>query len=123
MTGAAPGTITLRTAIAASVCAAAINAIYVVADTEPAPLLSTFVSFGPVVTTVLWLHQDARRHKIAEVLDFGWFFMMFWIFVVPWYAFKSRGRAGWRLLIGLVALIVLPALTRVVLTWALGRQG
>ena len=122
MTGTAPGTITLRTAIAASICASAITAIYVVAGTEPAPLLSTFVNFGPLVTTVIWLHQDARRHKIAEVLDFGWFFMVFWVFVVPWYAFKSRGRAGWRLLIGLVALIMSPSVTGVLLTWALGRQ-
>jgi hypothetical protein len=33
---------------------------------------------------------------------FVWFA---WPVVIPWYAFKSRGRRGWRLLLGLIALI------------------
>ena len=123
MTGTAPGKLTLGIAIAAAVCCSAIVAIYVLMDTQPVAVVDTFVRLAPVIAVILWLHQDARRRKIAEVVDFGFLLLIFWPFVIPWYAFKSRGRAGWRLLIGLVALIMSPSVTGVLLTWALGRQA
>jgi hypothetical protein len=34
--------------------------------------------------------------------------------LIPWYAFKTRGRSGWRLAAGLFGLIAAPYLTAIV---------
>jgi hypothetical protein len=123
MTDPAPGTATLRTAIAASAFCSATAGLYAGASIEPAPIVSIFVVYAPIVTVILWLHQDARRRRIAEVLDFGFFLLLFWPFVIPWYAFKSRGRGGWKLLVGLIALALAPSLTIWMVSWAVARQA
>ena len=37
--------------------------------------------------------------------DWGLFLLLAWPVVIPWYAFKTRGRRGWRLTAGLFGLI------------------
>jgi hypothetical protein len=123
MTDPPTGTTTMGTAIAAAVFCSATGAIYVAASIQPAPIVWLFVSYAPLVTVILWLHQDARRRKIAEVLDFGFLLLVFWPMVIPWYAFKSRGRRGWRLLLGLIALIMAPHLTAWIVGQTLNRQS
>jgi hypothetical protein len=47
--------------------------------------------------------------------------------VIPWYAFKTRGRSGWRLAIGLFGLIgaayISELVIAVALNAALGPRG
>jgi hypothetical protein len=43
--------------------------------------------------------------------------MVFWPFAIPWYAFASRGRGGWKLLLGLMALLGAPIVTIAILAW------
>jgi hypothetical protein len=44
----------------------------------------------------------------GAVQDWGYFLLLAWPVVIPWYAFKTRGRSGWRLTAGLLGSI-LPA--------------
>jgi hypothetical protein len=69
------------------------------------------------MTVILWVCEDARRRGIGAVHDFGFFLMLFWPVVIPWYAFASRGRGGWKLLLGLIALIGSAPLTIAILAW------
>ena len=57
------------------------------------------------MAVILWLQQDARRTGVGSVHDLGYFLLLAWPIVIPWYAFKTRGRSGWRLAIGLFGLI------------------
>jgi hypothetical protein len=95
----------LRTAkIIALFCALA-AAVYGAAQAEPSPWVSLFFSFGPLLAVVLWLQKDAKQTGVGSVLDLGFFLWVAWPIVIPWYVFKTRGRAGWRLVVGLFALI------------------
>ena len=106
----------LRIAIATTTFCSVLLPGYVVSGIEPAPFVEWFLEFGPLLTVILWLIQDAQRRSIGAVQDLGFFLMLFWPIVIPWYAFASRGRAGWKLLIGLVALIAAPTVTAM-LAW------
>jgi hypothetical protein len=79
-------------------------ALYSVAQTEPLPAVQLFLSSGPLMAVVIWLQKDARRTGIGVVLDWGYFVLLAWPVVIPWYAFKTRGRSGCRLAIGLLGL-------------------
>jgi hypothetical protein len=108
-------------AIAAAFCSVT-TALYANAGVEPAPIVESFLSGGPTMMVVLWLSQDARRRRIAAVTDLGFFLMLFWPCVIPWYAFKSRGGAGWKLLLGLLAIILASPLTGLILYWWRANQ-
>ena len=53
------------------------------------------LGFGPALAVAAWLAADARRTHVAAVYDAGWLFAMSWPVVIPWYALRTRGRAGW----------------------------
>lgn len=102
-----PKNTTLLVAIANALFCALVTVLYVLARREPAPVVSTYLLIAPAITTVLWLQQDARRHHVGPVQDWGFFIWFGWILLLPWYAFKSRGRRGWLFLVG-VALLWIP---------------
>jgi len=54
---------------------------------------------------VLWLERDAHRTGVGAMHDFGFFLWFAWVVVIPWYSLKTRGPRGWRLCLGLFALI------------------
>jgi hypothetical protein len=43
--------------------------------------------------------------------------LLAWSVVIPWYVFKTRGRAGWVLLVGLMRLIMSAAVARIAVPW------
>lgn len=49
--------------------------------------------------------QDAQRTGVGAVQDWGYVLLLAWPVVISWYAFKTRGRKGWRLTAGLLGLI------------------
>ncbi len=55
-----------------------------------APLSSIFVS----MSIVAWFWEYSRCHRIAWVLDMGWFLLAAWIIIVPYYLLKREGRRG-----------------------------
>lgn len=113
----APHDITLRVAILTAISCSAATAIYSLAQLEPSPIVSTLLAFGPAITVILWLQNDAHRTGVGDVQDLGMFLWFAWPVVIPWYAFKSRGPAGWRLLLGLLALICSVWVTQLVVAW------
>jgi hypothetical protein len=109
-----PGNLTLTVAILASVVGSLAAGVYAAAGTEPSPVVALFLSFAPLFAIVLWLQGDAARTGVGAVHDLGWFLLMAWPIVIPWYAFRTRGPAGWRLIVGLLGLIVAPYVTALV---------
>ena len=103
-----------------------VAAAYVLAQAEPSPVVTLFLSAAPTFAVVIWLQRDAARTGVGSVLDLGYFLLLAWPIVIPWYAFKSRGGAGWRLALGLLGLILAPYATALVLGelfWRLGADG
>ena len=97
--------ISLRTARVTALFCALAAGVFAASEADASPLASLFLSWGPLLTVILWLQKDARRTGVGYVLDLGLFLWIAWPIVIPWYALKTRGRAGWRLLFGLFALI------------------
>jgi hypothetical protein len=96
--------ITLRVAkLTAAFCSLA-AATYGATQAEPSPSIAWFLTSGPLLAVIIWLQKDARRTRVA-VLDWGYFLVIAWPAVIPWYAFRARGRSGWRLTAGLFGLI------------------
>jgi hypothetical protein len=111
--------ITLWTAKVTAVTCSIAAAVYAAGQLEPSPVVTLFLSGGPLIAVILWLQKDARRTGVGAVQDLGLFLWIGWPLVVPWYAWKTRGRAGWRLALGLVALILSAYVTSAVVPWLL----
>jgi hypothetical protein len=101
-----PKDITLGVAKLTAVFCSLAAALYVATQSEPSPAIAYFLSFGPLLAVIIWLQKDARRTGVGTVQDWGYFLLLAWPVVIPWYAFKTRGRSGWRLTLGLLGLIV-----------------
>lgn len=61
---------------------------------------------APATAVILWLVKDARRTGVGAVIDLGYFLVLAWPIVIPWYALKTRGSKGWPL-IGLLFGLIL----------------
>jgi len=109
---------TFRIATLAAVFSSFVSATYTATNSEPAPLAALFLSFGPLFFVVLWLQQDARRTGVGAVQDWGYFLLLAWPFVIPWYAFRTRGRGGWRLMMVLFSLIGAAYMTSALAAYA-----
>ena len=97
--------VTLRVAKLAALFCSLCAALYAATQLEPSPAVALFLTSGPLLAVLLWLQKDARRTGVGAVQDWGYFLFLAWPVVIPWYAFKTRGPSGWRLTVGLLALI------------------
>ena len=66
-------------------------------QSEPPPVVWIFITFGPLLAVAVWLQKNARRTGVADVQGWGLILWIAWPIAVPWYAFTSLGRPGWRL--------------------------
>jgi hypothetical protein len=89
--------------ITAAFCSVA-AALYGAAQVEPLPIVGIVLTAAPVIAVILWVQADARRTGVAAVLDLGLFLWLTWPATIPWYVFKTRGRGGWKLVLGLLAI-------------------
>ncbi|HEY1269108.1 MAG TPA: hypothetical protein VGH16_17750 [Candidatus Binatia bacterium] len=108
----------LRTAKVTALLCTVTAAIYGAFQIEPSGLIALFFWFGPLVSVILWIQNDAKKNSVGAVLDLGCFIYITWPITIPWYVFKTRGRAGWRLLLGLCVLIISADLG-----WMIGAWG
>jgi hypothetical protein len=106
-----PNDLMLRTAALTAVLCSSISGVYVLNELEPSTSVVYFLFLAPLIAVILWLQKDARRTGVATVQDWGFFLWLAWPLLIPWYAFKTRGRAGWRLLVGLTAIILSAYIT------------
>src|SRR5262245_37469485 len=97
--------VSLRPAVVTALFCTLASGLLTAARLEPLPIVSLFFSVGPLIVVILWLQADAHRTRVGAVHDLGLFLWFAWAVVIPWYAWKTRGRAGWRLALGLFALI------------------
>ena len=97
--------ITLGVAKLAALFSSLGAALYAATQAEPSPVVALFLTSGPLMAVLLWLQKDARRTGVGAVQDWGYFLFLAWPIIIPWYAFKTRGPSGWRLMMGLLALI------------------
>jgi hypothetical protein len=93
--------------ITAAFCAA-VAALYTLAEIEPSPVVTLFVALAPSLAVIMWLQRDARSAHLSLVHDWDLFLWLAWPVLLPWYAFKTRGRRGWVLILKLVALVCAP---------------
>jgi hypothetical protein len=107
--------ITLWTAVLTALCCAIMTALYVAAQMEPIGI----VLLLPRIAVFVWLEKDARRTGVGAVQDWGFFLFLAFPVLIPWYALKTRGRAGWALLVALFGLIYSPDLTGHTIAWLL----
>ena len=109
--------ITLRVAKVAALFCSLGAALYAATRAEPSPVVALFLTSGPLVAVFLWLQKDARRTGVGAVQDWGYFLFLAWPVLIPWYAFKTRGPSGWRLTVGLLALIWATNISRFVVAF------
>lgn len=107
------------TSLACSICAA----IYAGVGLDPSPIIQFLLTFWPLLTVIMWLQKDAQRTQTVGLLDWGLWLWVGWPIVIPWYGFKTRGRQGWRLVLGLIALILAPYIVGASVAWALYGMG
>jgi len=91
-----------------SLACALLGMLYTVADIEPSPLVSMFLSVAPVAAVLWWVYRDARGRGVLGVFDWGFFFLAGWPFMLPWYLVRTRGRQGWSLLAELFGAVLMP---------------
>jgi hypothetical protein len=116
--GGSSADITLRVAkFAALLCS--LMAAYAALQIEPNPVMGLLLTSGPAIVVILWLQKDARRTGVGAVQDLGYFLWLAWPFVIPWYAFRTRGRSGWKLAAGLFGLIMASYATWIVVAYGL----
>jgi hypothetical protein len=72
-------------------------AAYGALDLVPSPAMALLLGWGPAIAVAWWLAADSRQYRLLRVYDVGLFFYVTWPFTLPWYAWRSRGRAGWSL--------------------------
>jgi hypothetical protein len=106
--------ITLSVARLAALFCSLAAAVYAATQIEPTPIVALGMSGGPLLAVMLWLQKDAQRTGTGVVQDWGYFLLLAWPVVVPWYAFKTRGRKGWWLTSGLLGLIGSPYISSIV---------
>jgi hypothetical protein len=111
--------VTLMVAKLAALFCSVAAIVYAVAQIEPQPVAALFLSGAPVLAVILWLQKDAHRTGVGAVQDWGYFLFLAWPAVIPWYAFKTRGPSGWRLLVGLFSLIAAPHISWIAAAYAL----
>jgi hypothetical protein len=111
--------ITLSTSKTMSLVCSIVAGTYAVVGLEPSPFIVTVLTMGPSISVILWLQKDAQRARTPGVLDWGLFLWYAWALLIPWYAWKTRGRAGWRLATGLIGLIVAPSIVGAAALWLL----
>ena len=99
----------LRPACITSVLFSLMAATYAVIGATPSPLMSLGFSFAPLFAQAAWVRRDARVWRVPLSYDWGFFMLAAWPVFLPWYAFATRGRAGFRLAAGLVALLAGPS--------------
>jgi hypothetical protein len=65
------------------------------------------------LSLVAWFSLYSRERGVPWVMDMGWFLIVAWIVVIPYYILKREGRAG----LGRVGLFCLTWFA----AWATGR--
>jgi hypothetical protein len=109
------GTASLRALLITSGVCAAIAALYALARLPENSLVILVTTLAPIVAAANWIRADARARNIGLVHDLGFFLLIAWPVVIPWYAVKTRGRHAWPMALVLLLVIASPMLVPAVI--------
>jgi hypothetical protein len=100
----------MRTAKMSAIVCASAGMLYGLAGVQPSEPAQTLLSAIPMLAVVMWLERAVNRASGGVIIDLGWFLWNGWIIAIPWYAWKTGRRSGWRVMVVLLALILSPYL-------------
>ena len=86
-----------RTFVIVAVICGLIGAAYSAASAAPPLGLKLLLILLPLFAAARWFRADAHQHGMTLIFDWGFLGYFIWPFYLPWYAFRTRGLAGWRL--------------------------
>ncbi len=110
------GTASLRPLLVTSGVCAAIAALYALPPLPENPLVIIITTLAPMVAAANWIRPDARARRVGLVHDLGFFLLIAWPVVIPWYAVKTRGRHAWPMALVLLLVIASPMLVPAVIS-------
>lgn len=67
------------------------NATYFAFGAEPSGAFELLSMFGFFWLMGGWITDDNKQHGVKWVYDLGFFLYLAWIFIIPFYLFKTRG--------------------------------
>ena len=103
-------TASMRAFAAISVLCGLMGMAYGFTNAEPNPGLGFLLSLLPLVAAALWFQANARLRGMTLVHDWGLLGYIIWPVYLPWYAYRTRGRRGWRLALQVFAGVLAPQL-------------
>jgi hypothetical protein len=110
------GTASLRPLLITSGVCAAIAALYTLPPLPANPLVIFVTTLAPTVSAANWIQSDAQARRVGLVHDLGFFLLIAWPVVIPWYAVKTRGRHPWPMALALPLVIASPVLVPAVIS-------
>ena len=103
-------TASLKTLVGTVLVCAAFVMVYGILGRPPHPFIQLVGYVAPLVAGISWLKADARARHVPLVHDMGLFLWIAWPVLIPWYAFKTRGRHALPLALLVMVAIITPAL-------------
>lgn len=92
-----------RTFVIVAVICGLIGAAYSAASAAPPLGLKLLLILLPLFAAARWFRADAHQHGMTLIFDWGFLGYFIWPFYLPWYAFRTRGRRGWRVALAIFA--------------------
>ncbi|HKO96562.1 MAG TPA: hypothetical protein VJU86_06210 [Pyrinomonadaceae bacterium] len=68
--------------------------LYYGLQVEPPPGFTLIYTLGLLWIMGWWLRSDSRKRGVAWVYDMGFFLVIAWPFIMPYYMVKTRGAKG-----------------------------
>lgn len=77
--------------------------LYYGRQVEPPPAFTLIYAVALLWIMGWWLRTDSRKHGVAWVYDMGFFLVIAWPFIMPYYLLKSRGAKGLLVILAFVS--------------------
>jgi hypothetical protein len=93
----------LSVVVAMCVAVAAYQAAAFYQGYQPSEDFQRLWDYVYVLLLATWVDEDSRGRPEVErpSFDIGLFMLLIWIFYLPWYLLRTRGRKGWLWIAGL----------------------
>lgn len=79
------------------------SGMYEAAQVEPVPAFILISQLGFFWALACWLQRDMDSQAIRWAVDVGFFLYLGWLFVLPYYLFKTRGPRAALVILAFVA--------------------
>ena len=80
--------------------------IYYGRQVDPPPAFTLIYALALLWIIGWWLRRDSRKHGVPWVYDMGFFLVIAWPFIIPYYLVKSRGVKGLFVILGFLGAYV-----------------